>query len=49
MNPNLVIVIGLLGYVLLVIAAGMVAVPLGVAVAGGALLYLAYANQPRRH
>lgn len=38
------IFIGLIGYALLVIAAGMVDIRLGVAVAGGVCLYLAYVN-----
>lgn len=41
-------VLGLLGYALLIIAGGMVAPVLGVAVAGVICLYLAYANQPPR-
>lgn len=44
----MVTILGLLGYGLLVIAALLVAVPLGIAVAGGVCLYLAYANQPPR-
>jgi hypothetical protein len=40
------IAIGLLGYALLVIAAGMVDIKLGIAVAGVLCVYVAYANQP---
>lgn len=40
--------LGLAGYALLVLAAAMVAPALGVAALGVVLLYLAYANAPRR-
>lgn len=43
------ILLGLIGYALLVLAAGLVDLRFGVAVAGGICLYLAYANpQPTR-
>ncbi len=44
----MMLALGLLGYALLVIAAAMVSLPLGVAAAGAVCLYLAYANLPRR-
>lgn len=40
--------LGLLGYALLIIAAGLVDVRLGILTAAVVCLYLAYANQPRR-
>lgn len=40
--------LGLIGYALLIVAAGLLAVPLGIAAAGVVCLYLAYVNQPRK-
>lgn len=40
--------LGLLGFALLIIAAALVAPVLGVAVAGGVCIYLAYVNQQPR-
>lgn len=39
--------IGLIGYALIVIAAGLVDLKLGLAVAGVVCLYLAFANTPK--
>lgn len=44
----MVTAIGLLGYGLLILAAGLVAPTLGIATAGVVCLYIAYANQPSR-
>lgn len=42
---NIPTAIGLLGYALVIVAAGMVDIKLGVLVAGLACLYIAYANR----
>lgn len=44
----MVTAVGILGYVLLVIAGWLVSPVVGIAAAGVVCLYLAYANQPAR-
>ena len=41
-------VIGLLGYALLIVAASLIDIKLGIAVAGAICLYISYVNQPPR-